>query len=64
MAYAVGWGHHDIVELLQRAPRLAQTRSADLIPTLGAVLIGLLALIAIPVLIARLNRAGNLQPEK
>ena len=64
MAYAVGWGHRDVVELLQRTPRLAQTRSADLIPTLGAVLIGLLALIAIPVLIARLNRTGHLQTEK
>ena len=30
----------------------------------ATVLIGLLALIAIPVQIARLNRAGNLQPEK
>lgn len=64
MAYAVGWGHRDIVELLRKTLRSTQTGSAGLIPTLGAVLISLLAMITILILVARLNRPGNLQPAK
>ena len=50
MAFAVGWGYRDIVEILREKEAPPKPVFAGMVPLGGAILIGLLAAVAIPVL--------------
>jgi hypothetical protein len=49
----MGWGHRDIVKILQQAQAPQQFAFGDVLPWAGTLLFGLLAVIAVPVLNTR-----------
>ena len=63
MAYAVGWGYRDIVEILREEEVSREPVFAGVVPVGGAILIGLLAAVAIPVLGTRAISAGAHAPD-